>query len=48
MKQIVAFLFICCGLNIYGQSDSGVLFYTGTFSGSGAEGVYVCTFDTVT
>jgi 6-phosphogluconolactonase len=48
IQQIVAFLCICCGLNIYGQSDHKVLLYTGTFSGNGSEGIYVCSFDTLT
>ena len=32
----------------YGQGQDKVLFYVGTFSGNGAEGIYLCNFDTVT
>ncbi|NQU86363.1 MAG: lactonase family protein, partial [Mariniphaga sp.] len=48
IKQVFFILFICFNLVTYGQQSNKVLFYVGTFSGSGAEGIYLCSFDTVT
>lgn len=48
IKIIFTFLFAGFSLLSNGQKGDDVLFYVGTFSGTGAEGVYLCSFDTVT
>jgi 6-phosphogluconolactonase len=48
MKYIITvttFLFIAINLLSYGQVNNKVIFYVGTFSGNGSEGLYICSFD---
>ena len=47
MKQIVLFLVaVCLGVVAWAQNVSEQQFYVGTFTSEGAEGIYLCSFNT--
>ncbi|MBN1820898.1 MAG: lactonase family protein [Prolixibacteraceae bacterium] len=47
IKQVFILSFIIFSLISSGKDRDRILLYVGTFSGTGSEGIYVCSFDTI-